>query len=284
MNVTKNRVFDDVIILGSSKSILDLTENEIAYINKCKIVIALNKYMAFYKKSKIVPTHVFFLDNHDNSTLFLEYIIKVCRKDNLKNLSFILHESLKTYTYTNRNQINKIYLNFIYNYIIKLIRRKQRNSIFKIENYPKVNLLPMKSKVVFTTPNNWLEGGEWAVNLKQPLYHYRGSLTSVLNYVSIIAPKKSIYLVGSDFNSSIYFFEKELNNLNFITNDWTTPIIKKENKHFSAIDYNGTTIFDKLPYVIEKLYENENRVYCNNKESLLVKNGGIQFKNLPYKK
>lgn len=39
MYVTENRDIDDVIILGSGESILDLTDDEISYINRCKTVI-----------------------------------------------------------------------------------------------------------------------------------------------------------------------------------------------------------------------------------------------------
>ena len=85
MNVNNNRVFDKVIVLGSGTSILDLNKGEIEYINKCKKVIALNKFMAFYEKSGILPTHIYF---HDFFGLnFFKYVLKVCGQGNLNGLT-----------------------------------------------------------------------------------------------------------------------------------------------------------------------------------------------------
>ena len=50
MNVLSNRNIDKTVVLGCGKSILSLTQNEIDLVNHCKVVIAMNKYMAFYKK------------------------------------------------------------------------------------------------------------------------------------------------------------------------------------------------------------------------------------------
>ncbi len=100
------RDVDKVIILGSGTSILCLTDEEKAYINKCKTVIAVNKYMAFYKMIGILPTHVYFVDRHENSLKFLQYIFHVCNDDNLKDLNFILHKRVKVRFY--RNFIGKV--------------------------------------------------------------------------------------------------------------------------------------------------------------------------------
>ena len=80
----------DVIVLGSGCSILDLSPPEIDYINNCEVIIAINKFMAFYQKSKILQTHVYFVDAYDKSTVrFLQYIFDVCRNNKLENLTFI---------------------------------------------------------------------------------------------------------------------------------------------------------------------------------------------------
>ena len=39
-----------VIVLGCGESILNLTEEEKKFINSCKYVIGVNKFMAFYKQ------------------------------------------------------------------------------------------------------------------------------------------------------------------------------------------------------------------------------------------
>src|SRR5690606_952628 len=107
---------------------------------------------------------------------------------------------------------------------------------------------------------------------EQPLFHYRGSFTSVLNYVSLNYAGYSILLVGVDFDSPEYFFQKEMEALTFETSDRTTDIIKKEQKHFSIIDENGTKMDDLMPYVLECLETTKNPMFSLN-ESYAVKQG-----------
>ena len=91
----------DVIVLGSGCSILDLSPPEIDYINNCEVIIAINKFMAFYQKSKILPTHVYFVDAYDKSTVrFLQYIFDVCRNNKLENLTFILNQKVMGFPLT----------------------------------------------------------------------------------------------------------------------------------------------------------------------------------------
>lgn len=282
MDVLKNRTIDDVIILGSGLSISKLTNNEINYINKCKTVIALNKFMIFYKKSKIIPTHVFFLDNHANNQWIIRYLLTICRKDKLKKLTFILNKSLKDKIF--QNNIARVikWLRINKNVVVSFLKSLNLKTFLKdISKKHYLFLGPKKSAFIYTTYNFWLEGGEWATNINQSLFHFRGSLTSVLNYVSITNPNQDIYLVGNDFNSGKYFFQKELDELDLKMSDWTTEITKKKDKHFSVIDYNGTTIYDKLPFILEQLHKNGNHIYNNNPNSLLVTKGKIKHKKLP---
>ena len=285
MNVTKNRTIDDVILLGSGMSILELTKKEIDYINSCKVVIALNKFMAYYKLVEIYPTHIFFLDSHDNSNLFLKYIFEVCKRDNISNLKFIINSDLKGIVYKNKAHLYRHFFCDFVNYLLLFFKRKKRQSIFKSSYFSKYIKLPIRSKIIFTKPNDWeLRGGNWAMSIKEPLFHYRGSLTSALNFISIMYPSKDVYLVGNDFNNSNYFFEKELDKLDFDYRDWSTAIIKKENKHFSVINYEGTSIFDKFPFILENLKNSNNKLYCNNINSVLVLENCVIFKMLPISK
>ena len=281
MDVRKGRIYDDVIVLGSGLSILELTEQEIQYINRCKVVIAFNKFMIFYKKSKIIPTHVYFLDFHDNNLQILKHLLNVCKEDNLDNLTFILHNRVKDMIFPHyTKRLNILFKDFDLKKVFKgqfisYLRELKDIVLFKAATGPK------KAEYLFTSFNDWLQGGEWAKTIAQSLYHYRGSLSSVLNYVTIIAPGKTVYLVGTDFNSSRYFFDKELNDLPFTTRDWTSDIIKEHNKHFSVIEYQGTTIFDKIPYILYEMKQHGNQLFCINNKSEMVLKGNITLKKLP---
>ncbi len=269
-----NRTKKDIIVLGSGTSILELSEDEREYINQCEVVIAINKFMAFYEKAKIIPTHIFYVDAYEWSVvLFLKHIFKVCRKNNLKNLTFIIGKKiLKKYITKQRLEDN------IFLYFLKKIYLQLKYKFNKTDNL-NLFLVPRQSHFEFVSHQNWInQNNNWSDSLEKPLFHYRGSLTTVLNYISIKYPNRPIKLVGTDFYGSEYFFQQELDQLNINWEDWSTSITQQEGKHFSAISYQGTTMFDKLDYIIDNLRQSGNDIYCCNPKSLLVTNGYIDYK------
>ncbi|MBE9166961.1 hypothetical protein IQ238_05225 [Pleurocapsales cyanobacterium LEGE 06147] len=254
---------NDIIILGSGMSILDLSEAEIQYINECPVRIAVNKFMAFYKKVNIMPTHVYYVDAYQTSVrLFLQYIFDVCRKDKIENLTFILGKHLNC---------KKLTSNQLYFYI------KQKYFNLRKNDNSNFFLVPKNCSFEFISHQDWLEGNEWSNTLERPLFHYRGSLSTVLNYVSIKYPDRPIKLVGVDFNSPSYFFQDELEQLNFTWQDWTTPVTKQEKIHFSAIPYEGTTIFDKFDFIVENLKSSGNEIFSCSPNSLLVTKNLVKY-------
>ncbi len=282
MDVTLNRTIDDVIILGSGKSISNLSKAEIDYINKCKTVIALNKFMIGYKLSGILPTHIFFLDCHENSLKILDYVFRICIRDNLEGLTFVVASQISDLTYRNRREWFQRWVQKNLDNTRRLLERQKVSTLLS-DLLGKFTLyrIPKKSDFVFTSHNHWLVGGEWATDISMPLYHYRGSLTSVLNYAALISPGNDVYLVGNDFNSSEYFFQKEMAKLPFQWEDATAQIVREKNRHFSVIEYEGKTIFDRLPFIVQKLKDNGNNIFCVNPDSLMVTIGKIPYKELP---
>lgn len=278
MNVLSNRNIDRTIVLGCGKSILSLTQDEIDHVNHCKIVIAMNKYMAFYKKIGIIPTHVYFVDDHENSRRFLEYIFSVCEKDNLNGLTFLVSESLKSLLYSTKVNRGILTIKNIFHDLIDSFRLICVRHFFL--NRRRYIRKPLHNNFQFISTTDWLHGGAWAESLQENLFHYRGSLTSILNYCTIIAPTKDIYLLGNDFNGSEYFFEEDLKNIPFDWTDWTSSLTKKENKHFSFIDHQGTKMQDFFPFILGELDKRNTKLYCVNKDSLLVKECGVKYQSL----
>lgn len=291
------RDIDKVIVLGSGTSISSLSANEINYINRCKIVIAMNKFMAFYKISKIFPTHIYFVDKHQNSLNFLQYIFNICSADKLVGLEFIVHEDLIG-SFNGKKEssllikIKKIIFQILFR-LFRLFQHPSNSRFSRLISYLKIhkwkryiealpNLVPPKnSSFIFVNQNGWLDGGEWSNSISDPLFHYRGSLTSVLNLITIKWPNNDVYLVGTDFYGNKYFFEDELQKVDFNWNDWTTSIIKEKGKHFSVIDYKGTTMFDKFNYIHKELKKRSCNIFCINPDSELVIQGNVEFKKLP---
>lgn len=288
-----------VVVLGSSKSIKELSTEELNFIALSTARIALNKFGAFYEIAKIQPSHIFFYDDYSRSSLlFLKYIILKIKKLKFKEITFVISQRYQGYLYTNVffliiNKLISSIKYFFYQTVLKIGRltikpinvllfnkcKRQFDKLNLNDEIIRYNLISKSSSVQYIEIQNWKSrGNTWAKSINEKLYHYRGSFTSVLNYISIIYPHHDIILAGVDFNSFGYFFSDEmLNKLPFDTEDWTTAISKENNKHFSIIDYQGTKIDDELPFVISELESTGNKMYSLSKNSYLVVNGFVDY-------
>lgn len=285
-----------VVIMGCGKSINSLSKAERNYLNNFDVKIGINKYAAFYKKAQIEPSHIFFQDYYDKTSKnFVRYIINYCRQEKIKNLTFILSPEIETLLYKNTflfclSYLRTIFINSavrILEYLnLKISKRIFPNLMLKLRknfkqdhNYPLK--LAKKSKVIYCTKQAWnKKGNSWSTSIDKPLYHYRGSFTSLLNYISIEFSKFNILLVGVDFNSSGYFFDQELKLMKIDYKDWTTSISQKNDKHFSIIKYEGTTMQDVMPEIIKNLNKTNNKMFSVNKNSFMVEQNYAEFHEL----
>jgi len=283
MNTRRNRTENKTIILGSGESILNLTQDEIKYINNCTIVIAVNKYMAFYDLIGIIPTHVYFHDITGRE--MFDLILQKCLNDNLENITIITNPIFKLFTYKNKTYRYVNFLKYFKEFItsLLLIRIGKIVIINYIKAFKKLSTyrIPTSWKIISIRVSKWNKGGKWAKGFSEPIFHYRGSLTSALNIATIIAPKRDIYLVGNDFNGGRYFYEDHLNSTNINWKDFTYNSTKKTELHYSFQNVKGTSIIDKFPLIINKITKQGGRLFCINKESLLVKDADVHFKPLP---
>lgn len=291
-----------VVILGSGISINSLTHDERTILNSYHTKIAINKYAAFYENSGIVPTHVYFEDDYDESAIkMLSFIVNKIRKNGVKDVTYVISENYRGCLYSNRFVLffkkASNFLMFLIQYtLVKLFRfffKKGNKSFYDWVRLRIEELIPYKSisrfnrilpenKINYISKQNWINSdNKWAKTLEEPLYHFRGSFSTVLNYVSVCFPNHPILLVGVDFNTSEYFFQEELKKLKFETSDWTTKITHQNNKHFSLIDYKGTKMDDELPYMISCLKETNNIMYSSSEQSYLVLNGYVPYLKIP---
>lgn len=285
---------DYIIILGSGLSINALTDDERYLLNQCSVKIGINKYAAYYNLAKITPTHIYYTDDYyDASRNFFMSMISKLKNDDLSNLTFIVSKNFKKILSKNSFDFlfkkcmllfNKILYKIFSITIFKKILFRLKIS-YNYKEYDKlVHLkilrLPKKSKVQSITINSHVKKDTpWANSIEEPIYHFKGSLSTVFNYVSIFFKGRDILLVGVDFNSSDYFFEEELDKLEFDSKDWTYDLRKKENKHYSIIETNGVKMDDEIPFMLNELRKRDINVYSLNKNSYLVEKGFVTFKN-----
>lgn len=304
MDVMDERDIDKVVVLGCGISISDLKDEEIQYINRCKTVVAMNKFAAFYDKVNIIPTHIYFTDTHENSNKLLQYIITKMDNDEIYGLTYILHKEfqgcllfgsqkpsilhhVKAKMIRETNCI-KYMLEHPKGRVFTIVRtlRKIISGLVTRVQYLRVN---KKNYFNFVFPNIF-GSVRWATELNQFLFHYKGSLSSVLNYISIIRPGAEVLLVGTDFYSGEYFFENELESLNIPWKDWTTKIVREKGIHISALPFTNSknktnekckTLFERFDEIIEGLDKTSNNIYVCNPKSLLAIQAGVPVKALP---
>lgn len=228
--------------------------------------------------------------------------MKKLKREGVENVKLILSENYENTVFQNNAKyilhyfLNRLFSatqRFLIN-IGRLTLQKLNFRAFKKYKYelkdrlsvkPQLRylLIPKSWNVEYLKIQNWIDGNNiWANSLEQDLFHYRRSLTTVLNYISIKYPEKKILLVGVDLNSSKYFFEKELESLSIDTKDWTTKISKQHDKHFSLISYKNSSMADVLPFIKDKLNDSGNEIFSLNPQSYLVEINfatQIQIKN-----
>lgn len=250
---------DEIYLVGCSRSILDLTSEERERINRARCAIGLNKFIYFHKIAGILPTHVWFADNHPPGPQILDDIFACCRRDGLRGLTFILSPYY-------RHGLRVGSLRYNLGRLRRLLRRRRGNTW---------NLMhaPPGCRFEFVRRHNSPDGGQWARRLDEPLYSLRTSFTSALNYLSIRHPGSTIRIVGSDFNTSGYFFDEEMQRQGLLWDDWTATMQAEHKTHSAAIEYSGATVFDGFPYIKEHLDRSGIRLTCNNPKSETVLRG-----------
>lgn len=291
-----------VVVLGSGESINSLSQNEILFLNSCEIKIALNKYTAFYKKAKIIPSHIYFVDSHSlSSILFLKLVLKTLKINKLTNITLITSRNFQGYLISKKLiyllkyifrlfKLNiKTYFKNILNILFKIFPKKNKKLFRYIENsekaelfnFYKLNYISNNLIIQYIELQNWISfGNSWSNSMNEPLYHFRSSLTTVLNYISINFKNSDIIFVGVDLDNPKYFFYDQLPSIDFNFNDWTSEITKQEGKHFTIVSHENTKMQDEFPFIIEQLRLTGNKIYSMNHDSFLVKEKFIEPFNL----
>lgn len=119
---------------------------------------------------------------------------------------------------------------------------------------------------------------EWAKSWTDPLFFCRGSLTSLLNAVSLLGAFSSVKLLGVDLNRPGYFFQPELQAKREFNNPWDDEA-SKLGKHATIANVNGWkgSMLDGWPELMDKLRECGIRLTCCNASSALVQDGLCEF-------
>ena len=250
---------DEIYLIGCSRSVLDLTAADRERINRARCVLALNKFVYFRRIAGIMPTHVWFAEDHPPCPRILDDILADCRRNRLRNLTFILSRFY-------RFGLRQGGVRYAMAYVRRAIRRNRKA-------YWRLTHGPAGCHYEFVRRHDWMTGGSWAKSLDEPLYNLKTGFTSALNYLAIRYPGSTIQLVGTDFNTPGYFFEEEMRRLQLPWDDWSSAMQAEQGTHSAAIAYGGSTVFDGFPFIKEQLERSGIELTCNNPHSETVLQG-----------
>jgi len=262
-----------VVILGSGKSILRLKAEERAFINQCDARIALNKFGAFADISGIVPTHIFFLDSYDESCRnVLQHIFARAIQQDRSGVTFVVSNEFcgkcVACSEAQRSSLESA------QYFSQL-----EHDPFAWRTLPEFTgnadcfLTPPDGILQYREHQDWLSGGPWATTSGEALFHFRGSLTSAINYATVEFPRSVIWLAGTDFTDGGYFFDDALARITYRWQDYTTEETRATSVHASVRPIAGVTLLDGFPVVVSEVENSGSVMVCANAESIFVKQG-----------
>ena len=160
----------------------------------------------------------------------------------------------------------------IFNDTLKIINDNKLDSpILLLERFYKYGLPNNLNFVLFNY--NKSKNLKWALNLNDIMFGHHGSLTTLLNLIDVLNLGKKIMLVGFDMNGRDYFFEKDKDFLKYTDKSFTS-----EGKLHPNVEKNeNTNIFTYWDIITENFKAKKIKLYCNNQESLLVKNNLVEY-------
>lgn len=277
---------EDVYLLGCGQSVLDLTTEEVECINRAPVRLALNKFVAFHKVAGIVPTHVWFTEDHNDTYRILQYIFDVCERDDLENLTFVMgRHTGQVFSWRARYWAERVRRSAYY----RILRRLSPRRFPAIPHWnmlmaPAAGRLGWQFERVDRT-NEVFGPMVWATSIEQPLFHHRTAFTAGLNYLSVKWPKATIRLVGTDFNGYGYFFDEEAQRRGIQWHDFTSSLQAERQAHFAtipdAIQERPGTVFDVFPFMRKSIENQGGSIACNNPASATIQHGLADYAPIP---
>ncbi len=270
---------EQVYILGSGPSLLDLSAVEREHLNAHPATIAINKYLMYWEVVGVIPRAMFAADYGSG-------IAKVVAVETLKLMRQL--EQPITY-YLNQRLIDQLRIN-------PLSPRswvrgwRYRRRFARAENgYQIPLLLDFSQTRPIRAERRELDDFQWAETLEQPLWHYHGSLTAAINLAAILYPHADIVLLGVDMMGYQAFYELEARQPAppryaayarhaLVKNTEHHVRSRTENVHVTAVREDGKPgVQAAIPLIRARLQAEGRDLYSGTRASLLVTEGYCDY-------
>lgn len=236
-----------------------LTPEERAHL-ATQTTVAMNKYLLFWEVLNLWPSHVFLADIHYPAIRVYEESVQIARPSG-RAPHFLLDQSY-----------HKRYGGGM--------AKRLANLPFQLNQYRKHGYwydptLTPASATYFKRCHRWAAPQVWGETLEDQMYFYRGSLSVLLNLLTVLGLGRRIKLLGVDLGSSGSFYDEAIQAKPYLFDDYMRMQQSGAvREHVTAATYQGMPgIQAKWPFIQSNVESRGFELSCCNPESLLVQSG-----------
>jgi hypothetical protein len=227
----------------------------------------MNKYFLFWDKIGIFPTHFFLADHALSYPCFkvFQETYKIIKKSE-KETYYLLDDSY-------RLAFNKKGLKNFRAYGKMISEYLKHKDLFD-------PFIEIKNVIYFKRMHDFNAPLEWGKSLDENLFFYRGSLTVLINLLSLLSLGNTIKLLGIDLNSRESFYQDEIDKRSDL---WDIhrfeEIQNKQNFHATAMIREGQLgIQSQWKFLNENAQKFGKTIVCCNPKSLLIQENLCEYR------
>jgi len=260
-------------ILGSSPSILALTETERLHLHNSPYTLAMNKFMMFWHYIGIIPNDLLLVDMGEVGLYVLSKSLDVLESTRMRGSFFVNSKYIKKY----------------FSYSARGILRGMKwrlNTLAKNGYFVPLRKGSLRPITIVNSRDLSLYERLWSDSIDKPFVNCRGSLTVAINLASVLYPSSKIKLVGVDMVQHTPFYGHDFEQ-HAVKHRLTLSKKKQQREHMAqkrglhstALSLDGSIggVIHAVSQARELLKSEGVELLCTNSSSLLVSVG-----NCPY--
>ncbi|MEM1211456.1 MAG: hypothetical protein AAGI68_04075 [Planctomycetota bacterium] len=263
-----------VYVLGSGESLLGLTAGQKAELARHPRV-AMNKYLLFWEKVGVWPSHLFLADAHYPAVRVYQESHRVIASgvaEGRSGVHFLLDRLYARKYGAGRWRGRAGWAN------LKTFGRGLLSQRFVYRPWYRPEPVTFFAHEIASQSSPG-----WARSLEEPLYFYRGSLTVLINLLCLLFPGRELCLLGVDLTGPS-FFDAELTARPELHDRYVRLEREQpgEGLHATQRVIEGLPgVMSRLPEVVEHAAGMGVRVTCGSRSSLLVSEGVCEYVSVP---
>ncbi len=238
---------------------LRLSEKERAFLDT-QTTVGMNKYLLFWDILGVYPTHYFLADIHYPALRVYEESVERVEEAG-RPVHFLLDQ-------TYRRRYGGGAFKWLWNLPFRLDVYRRHGFWYHPEVTP-------PAATYFKRCHRWKAPEEWGRSLDDLMFFWRGSLSCLINLLTVIGLGRRIKLLGVDLNTAGSFFDDALKTRPYLLDNYMQMQQQAEKRqHFTAMRYQGMPgIQAKWPFIQENVHAMGCEIHCCNPDSLLVEEG-----------